>query len=78
METLKNQTQAFFTREQVTGEGQATGSLEKNILAYNKTGRFELPQQEFTSMDETAMLSSGAMSPSNVMGSNQTTSPMMR
>ena len=64
MESLKNQTQTFFTREQVTGEGQATGNLEKNILNYNTTGRFSFPHQEYISMDETGQIvTTGMLSP---------------
>lgn len=40
MESLKNKTQVFFTREDVTGEGNDTQRLENKIKEYNKTGQF--------------------------------------
>ena len=40
MESLKNKTQQFFTREEVTGDGKDEQTLEKKIKEYNKTGRF--------------------------------------
>ena len=42
MESLKNQTQTFFVKTDITGEGKETKNLEKNIREYNKTGRFAL------------------------------------
>ena len=42
MESLKNQTQTFFVKTDITGEGKETKNLEKNIKEYNKTGRFAL------------------------------------
>jgi len=42
MESLKNQTQTFFVKKDITGEGKESQNLEKNIREYNKTGRFAL------------------------------------
>ena len=40
MDSLKNKTQFFFTRENVTGDGKDNQCLEKKIREYNKTGCF--------------------------------------
>jgi len=48
METLKNQTQTFFLRETVTGDGKKKNNLDKNIQSYNKTGKFGLAGTSFT------------------------------
>ncbi len=42
MDQLKNQTQTFFMKKDITGEGKETQNLEKKIKEYNKTGKFEL------------------------------------
>ena len=52
MEALKNKTQTFFTKDQVTGEGKETDNLEKNIRMYNKTGTFGEPSKVFNACDE--------------------------
>mmetsp|Transcript_42932 Transcript_42932/g.56791 ORF Transcript_42932/g.56791 Transcript_42932/m.56791 type:complete len:89 (+) Transcript_42932:396-662(+) len=50
MDSLKNKTQQFFTREDVTGDGKDTQTLEKKIREYNKTGRFTMANNQ--EMDE--------------------------
>ena len=42
MEALKNQTQTFFTKEMVTGQGPDNQNLERNIKEYTKTGKFSI------------------------------------
>ena len=42
MESLKNKTQQYFVREDVTGDEQDEQKLEKKIKEYNKTGRFTM------------------------------------
>ena len=46
MDVLKNQTQTFFVRGDVTGDGQEQDNLERMVNAYNKTGRFALCTSE--------------------------------
>ena len=58
MEALKNTTQTFFTRDQVTGEGKETQNLEKNIKTYNKTGTFGTPGAAFNTGDDLTLQNS--------------------
>ena len=55
MESLKNTTQTFFTRDQVTGEGKDNQNLERNIKIYNKTGTFGLPSGMVNADDDHTM-----------------------
>jgi uncharacterized protein YccT (UPF0319 family) len=78
MESLKNQTQTFFVKTDITGEGKESKNLEKNIKEYNKTGRFALavnsvsPNSSTTNdknlkMNTTNMSHSVQVSPKNVV-----------
>ena len=42
MDSLKNKTQHFFVRDDVTGDGKDAKCLERKIREYNKTGKFKV------------------------------------
>ena len=68
MDSLKNTTQTFFTRDQVTGEGKDNQNLERNIKLYNKTGTFGLPSGMLSGDDELNMQASSPNMGSAIAG----------
>ena len=68
MDQLKNQTQTFFTRANVTGDGNQPQELEKRIKAYNKTGKFQVVgRNQFDPDNSNCLSNSMAASPTNVL-----------
>ena len=78
MDTLKNKTQTFFTREQVTGDDKDTQTLERKIKDYNKTGKFAVARDNFSPTESFAPVTNVSMpnSPKGVASAAAATSAM--